>query len=396
MKKKILLFNHGSTFGGSGVAFLNIIDAIKDEGYELVVYCAASTPDIADELEKRGISVIRACGSPVSIMHYSGNEHNALSLSFINNLIKIFRDIKNIKKAIINECPDLIMVNSMTLCWIGIISKIRHIPAICFHRETYTHGLLGARSKIIKVILDRCYERVLFISEFDKKETKLKKCFGQVIYDAVEIDKFGCQDHDSARKILKLDCGSFYVLYLGGASLLKGADTILAAIDKCNIPSIKLIFMGGNVLNQNNTDKEQLAIRTVYNNMKHPEKVLLVPSSHDIGLWYAASNMVVFPSKKAHQALPIYEAGIAKRIIAISDFPNTREFLINKKNGLTVRVGDENEWKDVIEYVYKNNQSSFISDIIEANDRLARQFHDFRSIAPRIREIFSNEIKSKT
>ena len=87
MKKKILLFNHGSTFGGSGVAFLNIIDAIKDEGYELVVYCAASTPDIADELEKRGISVIRAYGSPVSIMHYSGNEHNALSLSFINNLI---------------------------------------------------------------------------------------------------------------------------------------------------------------------------------------------------------------------------------------------------------------------------------------------------------------------
>ena len=70
--------------------------------------------------------------------------------------------------------------------------------------------------------------------------------------------------------------------------------------------------------------------------------------------------------------------------------------MINKKNGLTVRVGDENEWKDVIEYVYKNNQSSFISDIIEANDRLARQFHDFRSIAPRIREIFSNEIKSKT
>ena len=46
-------------------------------------------------------------------------------------------------------------------------------------------------------------------------------------------------------------------------------------------------------------------------------------------------DLVVFPSTKAHQAMPIYEAGMAERLMIISDFVNTREFLENEKNGLT-------------------------------------------------------------
>lgn len=395
MVKKILLFNHGSTFGGSGVAFLNIIDAIKDEGYELVVYCAANKPDIADTLENRGVSVIRAYNPPVSIMHYSGNEHSALSVSFIRNIYKIIKDAKHIRKIILSERPDLVMVNSMTLCWIGIISKISHIPAICFHRETYAHGLFGIRTKLIKYIMDRCFKQVVFISKYDLNETKLHKSSGEVIYDAVDISRFNRIDKCYSREVLKLENDVFYVLYLGGASLLKGADTILSAIDKCDVPKIKLLFMGGDSLNKREVDKELSVIKEVYDDMKHPERVILLPNSSDIGLWYAACDMVVFPSKKAHQALPIYEAGVARRIIAISDFPNTREFLINEKNGLTVKVGDEADWMNTIEFVYRNIRSEQISDLIDLNEMLSLQFHDNRNIALKIREIFSNEFKSE-
>lgn len=395
MAKKILLFNHGSTFGGSGVAFLNIIDAIKDEGYELVVYCAANKPDIADALEDRGVSVIRAYNSPVSIMHYSGNEHSAISVSFIRNIYKIIKDAKHIRKIILNERPDLVMVNSMTLCWIGIISKKHHIPAICFHRETYVHGLFGIRTKLIKQIMDCCFKRVVFISKYDLNETKLHKSLGEVIYDAVDVSRFNRVDKCYSRNLLKFEKEIFYVLYLGGVSLLKGADTILSAIDKCDVPKIKLLFMGGDSLNKREVDKELSVIKEVYDDMKHPERVILLPNSSDIGLWYAACDMVVFPSKKAHQALPIYEAGVARRIIAISDFPNTREFLINEKNGLTVKVGDEADWMNAIEFVYRNIRSEQISDLIDLNEMLSLQFHDNRNIAPKIREIFSNEFKSE-
>ena len=396
MAKKILLFNHGSTFGGSGVAFLNIIDAIKEEGYELIVYCAANKSDIADELEKKGISVIRAYDSPVSIMHYSGNEHSVMSFSFIYNIFKIFKDVKRVKKVILNEHPDLIMVNSMTLCWIGIISKMRHIPAICFHRETYAQGCFGIRTKIIKQILDHCYKRVAFISEYDLKETKLNKSLGEVIYDAVDVTRFNYINKPCSRMILKLEKDAFYVLYLGGASLLKGADTIISAIDKCDVEGIRLLFMGGDRLNTRAADRELSKIQKVYNRMKHPERIILAPNSEEIGLWYAASDMVVFPSQKAHQALPIYEAGIARRIIVISDFPNTKEFLTNKKNGLTVKAGDKVGWKNAIEFVYKNRQSKLFIDMIAQNEKLAMQYHDSRNIAPKIREIFSNGLKAKT
>lgn len=386
---KILIINHGSTFGGSGVACLNIVQSLMNTDHEVVVYCAAGNPAIADALERYDCRVIRAIGSPVSFMHYSGNTRFALSPSFLRNCFKILRDAPKIERVIQQEKPDIVAVNSMTLFWIGPIAKKYGAKTLCFDRETYAHGLMGFRTALIKSFLDRYFDRISFISRFDLDQTKLKRAEGVPLYDAVDIAKFENVDRDQARERLGFDLESKYVLFLGGTSLLKGADVFLKAMDLCG-EGIRGVVLNGNQIRDGGgcLSKEQMSVLNLYRKMRHPERILLAPGSDHVEEWYAACDLVVFPSRKAHQAMPIYEAGAAGRPIAVSDFPNTAEFLQNGVNGVSFRPLDAQALAETINTVLDPNNEAVVLDMVGRNRAMAKKDHSIETYGNQIRSFF--------
>lgn len=109
--------------------------------------------------------------------------------------------------------------------------------------------------------------------------------------------------------------------------------------------------------------------------MKRAEQIVLVPTSKEIEKWYAACNLVVFPSRDAHQALPIYEAGAAKRLMLISDFPNTQEFLRNMENGLVFCPNDADALADKILWVFRNRDSGDVEKMVSRNQEMTIRSH---------------------
>ena len=399
MKQKILIFNHASVVGGAGVALLNIIDSLDRELYEITVYCTSNQTQIAEMLEGRGVEVIRAISSPVCYMHYNGGECSALSLRYYKNLLRIHKDKARIRRVIEACKPDIVIVNSMTLYWIGAIAKQMGCKTICFHRESYAKGLLGFRSWKLKKKLDRYFDRIAFISSFDMEKTKLKQAAGFVIPDCVQVDKYNVMSKSEARTYHNLEQNTYYALFLGGCSHLKGADVIMRAVDNCNVPNLKLLLLNGEkpqkavtrglkgIIKKLFMLDDEARLYKVYNAMKNPERIVFCKSSVEVPSWYAACDLVVFPSTKAHQAMPIYEAGMAERLMIISDFANTREFLQNWKNGLTFPPFNSNALAEKIQWVYENAQGEKYQKMLEENKRLTLENHRFDNFQKQVREL---------
>ena len=399
MKQKILIFNHASVVGGAGIALLNIVDSLDKEKYDLTVYCTANQSQIADFLESRGVKVLRAISSPVCYMHYNGGQCSILSLRYYKNLYRINRDKEKITQAIEQEKPDIVIVNSMTLYWIGAIAKKFGCKTLCFHRESYAKGLFGFRTKILQKQLDKNFDKVAFISNFDMQKTKLRTAEGIVIPDCVQIDEYGTVNKTDARMYNNLQQDGYYILFLGGSSHLKGADIIMKAIDLCDdIPNLKLLMMNAKQPQKKERrgikaflksllalDEEMLLYNT-YKSMKHPERIVFCDATTNTPVWYAAADLVVFPSTKAHQAMPIYEAGIAERLIIVSDFPNTREFLKNEENGLTFHPSNCESLAERIVWAYHNALTDEYQEMLLYNKKMTISNHQFIDFQKRVRE----------
>ena len=82
----------------------------------------------------------------------------------------------------------------------------------------------------------------MYISDYDKTVSNPIKGRAYVITDKVHMDKFDSISKESIREQLRFSKSKVYVLYVGGFNKLKGALTILKAINECN-SDINLIFL---------------------------------------------------------------------------------------------------------------------------------------------------------
>lgn len=90
---------------------------------------------------------------------------------------------------------------------------------------------------------------------------------------------------------------------------------------------------------------EQLQIHFTIQDHQN-ESIQLIGFQEKMNKWHIASDIAVFPVEDAHQARPIYEEGLHKSTIIISDFPNYNEFLKHKFNGLVFKNGNASILRD--------------------------------------------------
>lgn len=367
--KKLLVFHHYNSSLGAGLSLLHILQSLDREQFDIHVCLPAVSGDLDKKIIEMGIRVIYA-KAVCAYMHFNGSPMPCMSLQHLRNIQAIRTNKAEISDIILQEKPDIVAVNSMTLFWIGTIAKKHHVRSICFHRETYKHGLLGVRSAYMKKRLSTDFDIVVFLSNFDIEQTPKGTAKFVRITDKVDVQAYEVLKHDICRKQLNLPDGDTpLILYAGGMAKLKGPEVLVQALEKMKHTEAKLVFLqyqpqslNGMKAKVKNAIKVlmgknlQYRIESYIDRHDLGERIIFRPATDCVEKYFVACDAVVFPCRDAHQARPLYEAGIAGKPVVITDFPNYHEF-VDESNGWLFPKGDANALAHCLDEAIENSDS---------------------------------------
>lgn len=346
---KILMIHHSGMLGGGTLSCFDVINSLKEQGHNVILSLPIGDNKALKKAKEMNLDILNENIVPLTFGYYNGGS-NIFKL-----IIKYFVLLKYKKKWIKTleyEKPDLVLLNSIVQ-WpmIEILNNMK-IRNICFVRETMKGSLSNIINRTIASKLEKS-SGIAFLSEFDKKEWSLSsKVIQKVIPDTINIDEFKKGiNKEIARKKLELKDDVKYILYVGGMSRLKGARTMIRAINQCKGNNIKLLFLGELDIDLNNSCLiSRIKNRSRINFIKEINRYIeendlrkhieLVGIQTNMNYWYAACDFVVFPAEKAHQARPIYEAGVFNKPAIVSDFSNYNEYLNDQISGLVFEPGN--------------------------------------------------------
>ncbi|KMK90184.1 glycosyltransferase family 4 protein [Rossellomorea marisflavi] len=396
--RKILVIHHSNDLGGGTLSCFDVINALKETAdYNITLAlpnCKGSAYNSAKKLK------IRVIESPPSLVfsYYNG------SSSLLKASIKVmnrYRYLSKWRKFFEKEKPDLVILNSMVQWPLISMLKKLNIKNVCFVRETMRGNSNTPINKIIKRNLLNA-TGISFLSNFDKNQWNLPAILNQtVIPDSVNIQLFNNGiSKENSRNNLSLKEDTFYILYVGGMSKLKGADILIKAMKNIQVEKVELLFvgdLGGNLISDQHRLKNYSRIKFVNKVNKYVEvnnlrtKIRFVGLQDEMNSWYAACDVVVFPTKKAHQARPIYEAGVFEKPVIVSDFPNFYEYLIPGKSGLVFKPGCYNELASNIQALHGNE--SLCAYLGKNNYLLTMKYHNSQDVNKKVKVFVESILK---
>ena len=360
--KKIMLFHNYNSCVGAGLCLIQMVDALKNN-YDIIVVLPLMQGDLASILKEKGVNVIQLNNTPVAYAHYSGGSHLFFSKSHLLNVYRIIKNKCVISTLIVENKPDIVFVNSMTLFWIGKIAKENNVETIAYIRETYKDTFFNVRTNYIKKCLNKYFDKCIFISNYDRILTSSENRNFYTITDKVDFKLFDQVNKHRIREELKLPLNKKLILYVGGDNPIKGPLIAIKAVKNCKKDNLALVYLQHN--KPSNKKSLRLFLRRIikkdisyeverFIKKNHLEnKVLLREKTNSVEKYFIASDLVVFPSIFKHQARPIYEAGYANKPIIITDFENTHEFAC-EDNSFLVKVNDDKQLTNIIDYIIDN------------------------------------------
>ena len=357
--KKLLFIHHSGDVGGAGQSLIRTIgEASADFDVKAVV---PGGSEVAKMLEAGGFTVIPYSGAPGTIEYYSGGPR-FMGRTYLKRVLRRRPFLRTVLGILKEEKPDGVILNSLTLSWLAPVLRGKGVPCGVFVRETFPEN--GRRSMLRKYRrLLGSAEGVYFISLFDKEFWKITETDSYVIRNSVPESFFGPLEKNEARKVLGLGGGDpsvFSVLYLGGASRLKGIEVISKAAGL--LPENVEILAAG--------DSRDL-MQPFFEGSR--AKVVYLGLLKDVKPAYRAADAVALPITAPHQARPIFEAGAASCPVVVSDFPEIAEYIEDRVNGLTVPPCDPAKLAEAIKELMEDPaaRGAFSAE----NLKLAREYH---------------------
>ena len=383
MKKKLLIFHHYDTSVGAGLCLLQIVQVLK-KYYDITVCLPKINGNLNDLLNKERIKTIYQKGIPIQYTHYNGGYHRFLSIYHFINCLRIINCKKKIRRIIKNENPSIVLCNSMTLFWIGKITRQSNIKSCIYIRETYCNTRLNFRTNYIKRCIRKYFDIKIGISQFDLNQTdiNLKKCYK--ITDKVDFSLYEDVNKKTIKNELLLPQNKKIILYVGGDSNIKGPFVLLHAMKY--VDNAILVYLQHNPpsITIKNRIKYICKIDNYYkvekfvNDNSLSEKIIFRGSTDKVEEYFTACDLVVFPMTLPHQARPIYEAGYAKKPIIISNYENIREFA-NEKNTILFKPNDYVDLSKKINEILNNYKSKEVKNMITNNYEKTINNHDIRT-----------------
>lgn len=336
--KKLLFIHHYGGYGGAGISLLNNIEMLKDN-YEITVLLPSIPDDMINELKKMRVDYI--INNDIGMVPIYSGGSNIFKPSFYKNILKIKKTKIDIEKELMFNQYYALIVNSLTLSWIGIIDN--NIPKVCFVRETLNNKAFFFNF-LYRFILNKKFQKVFFISKYDLNKFNLKKNRSLVLND--------CSFNSNLAQKKNKNKAEINILFLGGYNKIKGLHILLKSLERIKNKDISLTIAGDCKIRNLYGYKLQNKIQKLAKKFE----INIIGKTTDTNFLFENADIVVFPSTTPHQARPLFEAGFYKLPVIISDFTQTNERVIDKYNGLTFKPNSSLELRKRIILLIENEQ----------------------------------------
>jgi glycosyltransferase-like protein len=190
-------------------------------------------------------------------------------------------------------------------------------------------------------------DRILVVSEHWRD--LLRREYGtaaDVVHNGVDPARFLAADLALAQK-LRQRAGAAdrpLILSVGGIEPRKGSDTLVRAIAALKRAGRRPVHavIGGHSFQDYRAYRDRVLASLPGLGLRLDDDVVLLGTVPDAELpaWYAAADVLAFPSTKEGWGLVVLEAMSAGLPVVASDLPVFREFLTPDRDALMVPVGD--------------------------------------------------------
>lgn len=362
--KNILFIHHYGGYGGAGISLINNIEMLKDD-YLITVILPSYPDDMRNELLRLNIKVIEFNDVIGTVPIYSGGS-DFWKPSMYKSIFKIFGFNKFLNKTIKTDNYDFVLVNSITLFWVGFKKNIQFEKLGCFVRETRDKKK-KISNILIKKILNKYFSKIFFISEFDKNtyEDRRSKSKYYLINDCMKKVTFKKSKNKN----------SLNLLFLGGYQKIKGLDILLKALNYLNNKDIKLTIAGDTEIKSSYANKIQKSINTLNKKGMNIKVIGTVKNASDM---YNDTDILIFPSRKPHQSRPLFEAGFYKIPVIITENEIVNERIENGFNGFKFEARNFKSLSRKIKLFIKN--PNLVNKLGENNYKLSLKNHNFEDV----------------
>lgn len=355
---------------GGTISLADVCRMLSKE-YEVTVIIPERNSEQLTKLLVKYAKVIHFDGKIPEFSYYSGS-NNIISKGFYSSFFVKKNDIKKIVSLIENEKTDVLIANSLVQLRMG--RYLSHIKAkkFIYIRETFRENFI---SKCMIKYINKYFDGVLCIAPYEKRYADFERpC--EVVAD--------CIYSNSKEGGISLNKEKFNVLYMGGASLLKGFNVMLEAIEHIKLKDNITIVIAGNVqLNMPRSLKNKIIHRKELKLERNEKKLLekykdkieCIGFVNDIGMVMSQADVVIFPSTKPHQPRPAIEAGEYGAAVIISDYKQTSDYFINEHNCLTFEANNSKDLANKIEKLYEDKR---LQEKLKKNNKdMNAKYHNF-------------------
>lgn len=383
--KKVVVFHHVGNMGGGTISLIDVCHMLSEK-YNVTVIIPKKNSERLSECLMQYAKVVHFDGRLPEFSYYSGS-NSIFSKGFFSSFFVKKDCIKKIVSLIENEEPDIIIANSLVQLRMG--KYLSHLKAkkIMYIRETFRENFI---SRAMIGYINKYFDGVLCIAPYEKRYAGFKiPC--EVVADCTYNNSIKGEEN------IVLSKDRFNVLYMGGASPLKGFKTILEMLKYIKIPEIKLIIAGNLDVNTPQTLKnriihnKELAYEknTQFLLKKYENKIECIGFVDNIENVMRQASAVIFPSSKPHQPRPAIEAGEYGVPVILSDFKQTEDYFINEENCLTFKRNNPKCLAEKTERLFKDKE--LCKKLTDKNKTMNLKYHNFKTERDKLLE-FVNSI----
>ena len=351
MKKKILVIQHHSKFGGASKSISEFILKLKNK-FEFEILCPKGST--YKFFKEKKIKVYKTIGIPSYDITEIGSYSGFRKILLIREIVYLFfflLKLKNLKKNY-----DLIHLNDTNLIIIAPLLKFFfNIKIICHVRTRVDKDKIP---KLIKLISKKYIKKFICIdkSTFNTSPNKKKSL---IIYNIFENPRAKKLIH--LKKSNKLNIG-----FLGSLDFHKGLDFLFNCITDINKSKNNCYFhIGGSLSVKNNFFVKILdyfKIKRNFNKIyfefrkKKFKNVIFLNEVKNLHQFYSKLDLICFPSRMNALGRPIIEAssyGIPSIVCLNKYYDDT---IINKITGYVLKFGDKKNFINKLSYLSKNKK----------------------------------------
>lgn len=350
---KILFYSHTGKVSGAENILLLALKHLDRGKFAPAAICPAEG-GLADKIRELGIEC-----RPVEKLEARFTWRIDLLIKY---LISFWRTIKNLRREILRDEPDLIHANSIRAGLAATAATVRTgIPVFWHLQDELRRHPLSTLIRLFVFFSDRI--RLIAASaatagSFRGRLLSEKRPPWRVIHNVIETNRFR-PDPEAGTKIrreLELDSEEFVVGIIGQITPRKGQLELIRVFAKNmrDMPSATLLIVGEPMFNKDHIYLEQIKEEII--RLKLDKRVRLLGQRRDVPAILSALDTLVVNSESEALVVVAIEAMACGTPVIATDVGGTREMITDRVNGLIVPWGDSRHLGEALKEISRETE----------------------------------------